>query len=75
MAQEPILMKVAGRIANGPLVSFRYRKANVNMSACADFRTMLDREPESQRRCAMTQDHREGVRAFLEKRPPHFIGQ
>ncbi len=74
-ALESTVGEIASRIANGPLISFRYMKANVNMSAEVDFRAMLDREAETQRRCAMTQDHREGVRAFLEKRPPRFIGQ
>jgi 2-(1,2-epoxy-1,2-dihydrophenyl)acetyl-CoA isomerase len=66
---------VATRIANGPLTSFRYMKANVNLSTNVDFRTMLDREAETHMRCGMTEDHKEGVRAFLEKRAPKFTGR
>lgn len=66
---------VATRIANGPLTSFRYMKANVNLAASVDFRTMLDREAETHMRCGMTEDHQEGVRAFLEKRAPKFTGR
>jgi 2-(1,2-epoxy-1,2-dihydrophenyl)acetyl-CoA isomerase len=66
---------VAMRIANGPLTSFRYMKANVNLSTSVDFRTMLDREAETHMRCGMTEDHREGVRAFLEKRAASFKGR
>lgn len=66
---------IAERIANGPLTSFRYMKANVNLSASVDFRTMLDREAETHMRCGMTEDHQEGVRAFLEKRAPNFTGR
>ena len=66
---------IASRIAHGPLTSYRYMKANVNMAATVDFRTMLDREAETHLRCGMTQDHREGVQAFLEKRPPNFTGR
>ena len=67
--------ELADRIANGPLISYRYMKANVNFAAAADFRTMLDREAETHTRCGQTEDHKEGVRAFLEKRPPRFQGR
>jgi 2-(1,2-epoxy-1,2-dihydrophenyl)acetyl-CoA isomerase len=66
---------LAARIAQGPLTSYRYMKANVNLAATADFRTMLEREPETHLRCGETEDHREGVRAFLEKRAPKFTGR
>ena len=65
----------AHRIAHGPLVSYRYMKANVNFAATVDFRTMLDREAETHLRCGETEDHKEGVRAFLEKRAPNFMGR
>ncbi len=68
-------MAIAERIASGPLISYRYMKANINLSAMVDFRTMLDREAETHLRCGETEDHREGVRAFLEKRPPRFQGR
>ena len=67
--------EIATRVANGPITSYRYMKANVNLAATVDFRTMLDRESETHLRCGMTEDHREGVRAFLEKRPPRFTGK
>jgi 2-(1,2-epoxy-1,2-dihydrophenyl)acetyl-CoA isomerase len=65
----------ASRIAHGPLTSFRYMKANVNFASSSDFRTMLDREAETHMRCSMTDDHKEGVRAFMEKREPKFVGR
>lgn len=71
----PSVMEIAGRIAQGPLTSFRYMKSNVNMAVTSDFRTLLDREGETQSRCGMTEDHKEGVRAFLEKRDPKFTGR
>ena len=67
--------EIATRIANGPLTSYRYMKANVNLALSTDFRTMLDREAETHLRCGMTEDHKEGVRAFLEKRKPQFTGR
>lgn len=66
---------VASTIANGPLTSFRYMKANVNLATSTDFRTLLDREAETHLRCGETEDHKEGVRAFLEKRQPMFTGR
>ena len=66
---------IARRIAHGPLVSFRYMKENVNVAATGDFRTLLDREAITHLRCGLTEDHREGVAAFLEKREPRFQGR
>jgi 2-(1,2-epoxy-1,2-dihydrophenyl)acetyl-CoA isomerase len=66
---------VASRIAHGPLTSYRYMKANVNLASSADFKTMLDREAETHMRCSMTEDHKEGVQAFMEKREPKFVGR
>jgi 2-(1,2-epoxy-1,2-dihydrophenyl)acetyl-CoA isomerase len=68
-------MAIAERIASGPLMSYRYMKANINASVTADFRTMLDREAETHVRCGETEDHKEGVRAFMEKRQPIFRGR
>jgi 2-(1,2-epoxy-1,2-dihydrophenyl)acetyl-CoA isomerase len=65
----------AARIAAGPLTSFRYMKANINLATHTDFRTLLDREAETHLRCGQTDDHKEGVRAFLEKRAPQFTGR
>lgn len=68
-------MAIAERIASGPLTSYRYMKANINASTTVDFRTMLDREAETHVRCGETEDHKEGVRAFMEKRQPSFRGR
>ena len=72
---ESEIRQWAARIAAGPLTSFRYMKANVNFAAHTDFRTLLDREAETHLRCGQTDDHKEGVRAFLEKRAPQFTGR
>jgi len=72
---ETAVTECAARIANGPLVSYRYMKANINLATHTDFRTLLDREAETHLRCGQTEDHKEGVRAFLEKRSPRFTGR
>jgi len=72
---ETVTRSIASQIAHGPLTSYRYMKANVNLATHTDFRTLLDREAETHLRCGQTQDHKEGVRAFLEKRAAKFTGQ
>lgn len=67
--------EIAARIAHGPLVSYRYMKANVNQAMSSDFQTLLDREAETHLRCGQTEDHKEGVKAFMEKRQPNFRGR
>jgi 2-(1,2-epoxy-1,2-dihydrophenyl)acetyl-CoA isomerase len=64
--------EVAARVACGPLVSYRYMKENVRLASAQDYATMLDREAWTHLRCGETEDHREGVKAFLEKREPNF---
>jgi len=66
---------IASRIANGTGISYRYMKANINFAATADFRTLLDREAETHLLCGKTEDFKEGVLAFMEKRQPRFKGR
>ncbi len=70
-----VVREVAGRIARGPQVSYRYMKENVRLASQADYLTMLDREAWTHLHCGGTEDHREGVRAFVEKREPQFKGR
>ena len=72
LAEE--VAKLAGRIAHGPQISYRYMKENVNLAVNSDFRAILDREAFTHIRCMGTEDHREGARAFVEKRQPQFRG-
>lgn len=74
-ALHETVKEMATRIAHGPLVSFRYMKENINLAVRSEFRTILDREAFTHVRCGLTEDHKEGVAAFLEKRTPQFKGR
>jgi 2-(1,2-epoxy-1,2-dihydrophenyl)acetyl-CoA isomerase len=65
----------AKRIASGPRVAYSYMKANLNAAASADVRAMLEREALGQSLTGLTEDHKEAVKAFLEKREPKFHGR
>src|SRR5271163_4118213 len=58
----------AKRIASGPTVAFSYMKAHLNLALKSDLRTILDRESYGQTLTGLTEDHKEAVKAFLEKR-------
>ena len=65
----------ARELAAGPPIAFRYMKENLNRALHADLETCLDYEADRMVRGAMTDDYREAVSAFVEKRPPIFEGR
>ncbi len=65
---------LARRIADGPLVALGYMKRNLFAAETEDFATVLEMEAIHQARCAFTEDHKEAVAAFNEKRRPVFKG-
>jgi 2-(1,2-epoxy-1,2-dihydrophenyl)acetyl-CoA isomerase len=70
-----VVTDLAVRIAKGPQASYRYMKENVRLASTQDYASMLDREALTHLRCAETDDHREGARAFVERREPNFAGR
>jgi 2-(1,2-epoxy-1,2-dihydrophenyl)acetyl-CoA isomerase len=68
-------MALARRIADGPRIALGYMKKNLLAAETEPFQTVLELEAEHQARCAFTEDHREAVVAFVEKRRPVFKGQ
>jgi len=63
------------RFAEGPLVAQRYIKENLNRALGSDLLTCLDAEAMAMSRCRSTDDHKEAVAAFIEKREPLFTGR
>ena len=71
----PAALAVADRIAgNGPL-AVRQAKRSVNLGMGTDLTTALGIEIEAYNRLVPTEDRREGVIAFNEKRKPRFMGR
>jgi 2-(1,2-epoxy-1,2-dihydrophenyl)acetyl-CoA isomerase len=66
---------LAERIAAGPPLALRLAKELVNRAAASDLETALNLEAFAQGLAIASDDHREGVAAFFEKRPPRFSGR
>ena len=72
---EEETLALAGRIARGPRIAYRYMKRNLNAAESGTLKDLLDLEAWHHTRCGMTEDHREAARAFVEKREPVFRGR
>jgi len=68
-------MEIAGRMANGPTVAYRYMKENLNRAMAGEVDDCLDLEATHHVHCGQTEDHREAAKAFVDKREPVFKGR
>jgi 2-(1,2-epoxy-1,2-dihydrophenyl)acetyl-CoA isomerase len=66
---------LADRLAAGPTLAFARAKELYNRAVSQPLEAQLEEERQNIARCATTHDFREGVRAFLEKRPACFEGR
>lgn len=67
--------ELARRLAAGPPLALALTKSLLNRSATLDLPSVLEEEAMAQPLCLTTEDGREGLRAFLEKREPVFKGR
>lgn len=66
--------KFAKDLSRGPLTSYAHMKGLIYESQFIDFESHIAREVDSQIACGHTDDFKEGVTAFIEKRNPEFKG-
>ena len=66
--------KLAFDLANGPTIGLGHTKQVIQNSVNKDYNYHLFEEAKFQGLCGQTNDYKEGVRAFLQKRTPKFGG-
>ena len=67
--------KIATTLAEMPTKGLAFTKQALNISWTQNIEQQLQTEDELQQKAAATNDFKEGVLAFLEKKKPHFTGQ
>lgn len=67
--------KFAARLATMPTKAIGLIKRSLKASSELSFEEYLEHEAQMQRIAGLTNDHREGVAAFMEKRKPVYTGQ
>ena len=72
---EAAAMKMITKLAQGPTLAYNYIKTCINRATMSGYSLLVEDEAVYQNILRRSQDHIEGVRAFLEKRPPHYIGK
>jgi 2-(1,2-epoxy-1,2-dihydrophenyl)acetyl-CoA isomerase len=77
VADEDLLaetMAFARRLAEGPPIAIRYIKSNLVAAESFNMDAYLEQEARNMVRCFQTEDSKEAVQAFKEKRAPVFRG-
>jgi 2-(1,2-epoxy-1,2-dihydrophenyl)acetyl-CoA isomerase len=65
----------AARVADGPPLATAFTKRGLHLSFDKELSEMLAWEAEAQAACSKSEDAREGVTAFLERRAAKFTGR
>jgi enoyl-CoA hydratase/carnithine racemase len=69
-----VAFDLARSLAEGPSQAFAGMKDNLDHALATDLLDSMDQEAAYMVRSARTTDHKEAVRAFIEKRKPVFVG-
>ena len=72
---QRVAFEQARALAHGPRVAYAYIKDNLDEALEISHATAIDREADRLLKARTTEDHREAVRAFAEKREPQFKGR
>ncbi|WP_413299834.1 enoyl-CoA hydratase-related protein [Bacillus sp. 1P10SD] len=78
LPSETLLIKaieIAGKMAKKPAVSVGMMKKIVNQHLNRNLKVLLELEAQGQDICSQTEDFKEGVNAFFERREPTFQGK
>jgi len=67
--------ELADKLARGPSLAIGLAKEAMWRNLSQNLDSALSFEAQSQRACLESEDHREAVKAFFEKRDPHFRGK
>jgi enoyl-CoA hydratase/carnithine racemase len=71
----PAAMKMAERMANNAPIPMRLVKEVTQRSYDLDLEAVMQLETLGTLECISSDDFKEGVRAFLEKRQPKYLGK
>ena len=66
--------ELAGKIGVGPSIAVELTKRGLQRSLTNSLKSQLDYETYAQNVCRQSEDAKEGIRAFMEKRKPNFTG-
>jgi 2-(1,2-epoxy-1,2-dihydrophenyl)acetyl-CoA isomerase len=72
---ESATQALAMELASGPTMAFGFGKKLFKQTFTPTLETFLDSEAWAQGTALLSEDHKEGARAFLEKRKPVFKGE
>ncbi len=71
----PTVRALAAQLAAGPTLGYARTKQAIHAAERQALEAQLDLERDFQRELGRSHDYQEGMRAFLEKRPPRFLGE